>query len=409
MTTQRAHAPTWLFGITYIPFGIVGGFAGTTMPYLTRNAGISVEKIGWFGLATMIPPILQFLYAPIVDLGPRRRTWLVLVTFLGAACLATALCMPLPQQQLPFLALVVAGQAISGLIGSCNGGLLASTLPNELRGQAGGWMNAGNLGGGALGTYVAIRLTALHVAPLTLGLTLAAMMIVPSLAALMIIEPPREKRSAAQLFGTMVRDVGSVLRSRPGWTGVLICLSPVGTAALLNYFSGLAVDYHATPGMVEFVNGWMNGLLTAGGSLIGGYICDRMNRRVAYLLSGAMTAAVGLAMMAAPVTPITYAVGVSLYMFVAGFCYAAFSAMVLEAVGKAGAAASTQYTLFTSAGNAAIAYTGFVDTRFHHSYGPRGLLAVDAVMNVAGIVVLGILILMIFGKRAAAAPAVSEA
>jgi MFS family permease len=400
------HAPTWVFGITYIPFGIVGGFVGTTMPWMLRNAGIAVEDIGWFGLATFIPPILQFLYAPIVDLGPRRRTWLIIVSVLGAACLAGAMLVPLPSGAGLFLALVVAAQMISGLIGSCNGGLLAATLPDEKRGEAGGWMNAGNLGGGALGSWVALEMIDWKVAPLIQGLVLANMMIIPSLAALVIAEKVRERRDARELFGTMIRDVWRVASSKPGWTGILFCLSPVGTAALINYFSGLAVDYHASPGMVKFVNGWANGLLTAGGALIGGYLCDRMNRRGAYLLSGGLTALCGLAMMVAPLEPKTYAVGVCAYLFVSGFCYAAFSAMVLEAIGQAGTAASTQYTLFTSAGNAAIAYTGWLDTRFHKKWGPAGLLGMDAALNIGGILVLFLMISFVYGWKRRPTPPV---
>jgi hypothetical protein len=44
-----------------------------------------------------------------------------------------------------------AAQAITGLIGSATGGILASTMPDDKRGKAGGWLNAGNLGGNALG------------------------------------------------------------------------------------------------------------------------------------------------------------------------------------------------------------------------------------------------------------------
>jgi MFS transporter, PAT family, beta-lactamase induction signal transducer AmpG len=400
MNAER-HAPPWLFGITAIPYGIVGGFCGTTMPFLTRKAGISVESIGWFGLATMIPPMLQFLYAPIIDVGPKRKHWLVIVTLLGAACLCTAMMMPLPSAVGPFLAFTVAGQLISGLVGSCNGGLLASTMPNELRGAAGGWLNAGNLGGGALGSWVAIVMTNRGAQPIVLGLTVAAMMVVPSLAALFIVEAERVKRSARQIIGTTLRDVWSVARSKPGWTGMLFCMSPVGTAALINYFSGLAVDYKASDGMVAFVNGPVNGLLTAAGSLAGGYLCDRMNRRVAYLASGALTAVCALAMSFAPLSPSTYAIGVSTYLFIAGLCYAAFSAVVLEAIGRAGAAASTQYTLFTAAGNAAIGYVGFVDTRFHTHYGVKSLLRVDAGLNLLGIVVLSLMIAFVYkGTRA---------
>jgi len=64
------HPPPWLFGLTGVPYGVGGGFAATTMPFLARKAGISVGDIGWYGTALLFPPIIQFLYAPIVDIGP---------------------------------------------------------------------------------------------------------------------------------------------------------------------------------------------------------------------------------------------------------------------------------------------------------------------------------------------------
>lgn len=126
--------------------------------------------------------------------------------------------------------------------------------------------------------------------------------------------------------------------------------------------------------MVALVNGALNGLITAAGALVGGRLADRVDRRVAHLLSGALSAVVGAAMALAPLSPTTYAVGVCVYFFVAGICYAAFSAVVLEAVGKAGASASAQDALFVAAGNFAITCVGWVDTRFHHDGGPHALL-----------------------------------
>jgi hypothetical protein len=124
-----------------------------------------------------------------------------------------------------------------------------------------------------------------------------------------------------------------------------------------------------------------------------------------YMLSGGLTAVCALAMMASPLSPATYTYGVTAYLFVTGLCYAAFSAAVLETIGKGGAAASTQYALFVSCGNLAINYVGLVDTRFDKGYGPRGLLGVDAAMNVIGIIALYFLFRWLggFKKRAEAA------
>ena len=117
------HPPPWLFGITGIPYGIAGGFVATTMPFLARKAGISVGDIGWYGTALFFPPVVQFLYAPIVDIGPKRKVWLILLALLGAICFGVSLTMPLPSRATAFLAFAFVGQAINGLTGSCNGGL----------------------------------------------------------------------------------------------------------------------------------------------------------------------------------------------------------------------------------------------------------------------------------------------
>src|SRR6476619_5010568 len=237
---QPRHAPPWLFGLCYVPYGMVGSFVATMLPFLTRKSGISVESIGWFGFAAMVPTTLQFLYAPLVDIGPKRKHWLVLVTALGAACICAAMTMKLPEHAGAFLAFTIAGQAISGLVGSCAGGLIASTMPDNLRGAAGGWLNTGNLGGGAFGTWAALWLLNKGAAPMTIGLVIAAFMVLPSLAALWIDEPTRTRRTPREVFGTMVSDVWRVAKPRPGWSGMLFCLSPVGTAALVNYFAGVA-------------------------------------------------------------------------------------------------------------------------------------------------------------------------
>ncbi len=395
---HERHAPPWIFSLTSVPYGVVGAFTGTTMPYLARKAGIDMESIGWFGFATMIPPMLQFLYAPLVDVGPRRKHWLVLVSVLSALCIALAMTMPLPSRVGPFMALSVAGQLVSGLVGSCNGGIIAASMPNALRGKTAGWMNTGNLAGGAVGTAAALWMNG-RFAPQLIGAAMIAMMVVPSLAALAIPEAARPSQPISSAFGDTMRDIRAVLRTRKGWTGVLLCASPVGTAALINYFSALAPDYGAPDRVVVFVNGWASGLVTAGGALAGGWLCDRMNRRVAYLASGALTALVGLIMRQAPATAATYTVGVLVYLFVAGLCFAAFSAFVFEVVGDAvGKAAATQYTLFTAAGNFAIAYVGKVDTHYHEAFGVRGVLASDALLNVVGIA--GLLALSLFVLRA---------
>jgi MFS transporter, PAT family, beta-lactamase induction signal transducer AmpG len=273
---------------------------------------------------------------------------------------------------------------------------------------------------------------------------LAAMMIIPALAVLVVVEPARtERRTPKEVFGGTLRDVGAVLFSKTGLTGILLCLSPVGTAALINYFNAIGVDYvrpevatvTADPMSIEvagrmllvdlgeaktivegilteeaiservsdvlvFTTGPFGIVLTAIGAFVGGWLCDRTNRRAMYLLSGALTAMCGIVMALSPRQEMTLIVGALVYQLITGFCYAAFTATVLETIGKAGKAASTQYTLFVAAGNGAITWVGLVDTRFAESYGVEGVVAADAILNLAGVIVLTVVftVLGTFGK-----------
>jgi MFS transporter, PAT family, beta-lactamase induction signal transducer AmpG len=390
--------PSWMFGITSIPYGVYGAFTATLLPFLFANAKISLQDIGWYGTATLIPTWFNFLYAPVVDLGMRRRSWLVLAAVLSGACLGAAVLQPLPSGKMTFAVFTFVGQVLNGLISSANGGLMATTLDDRQRGKAGGWYNAGNLGGGAIGAGLILGLLDRLPRP-QIALLLMAVTVLPALAAFAIDEPPARKDvDAREHAKAMLRDIWNTARSRPGWTGMLFCISPVGTAALLNYFAAMANTFHAEKWTVVLVNGWLNGLITAAGSVLGGLLCDRIDRRLAYLLSGALTALVGVGMAISPINGTTYAVGVCIYFFVAGFCYAAFSAVVLEAVGKAGASASAQYALFVAAGNIAITYVGFIDTRFENT---RHLLGADAGLNLLGVVVLGVVVALVYRKKPA--------
>jgi PAT family beta-lactamase induction signal transducer AmpG len=406
------HPPPWLFALAGTPYGVVGSFAGQVMPYVTEQAGIQLDAIGWYGALLLVPPVVQFLYAPIVDIGPRRKHWLVIVAVLGAAFLTASCMMPLPAHTTAFLAFAVAAQLISGLVGSCCGGLMASAMPDDLRGKASGWYNVGNLSGGGLSASVAIWMVGHKLDPSIIGATLGAMMILPAVAVLWIDEPARPPASARAVFRETLGDVRRVLFSKSGLTGIALCVSPVGTSALVNYFSGMSKPYGASPDTVAAVTGFGNVLLTAVGAGIAGYLCDRFNRRAMYLLSGTMTAVCGIVMALSPRTELTYAVGVATYALVTGFCYSSFTATVLETIGKAGRAAATQYSLFVAAGNLAILYVGLIDTRFDKAHGVEGVIASDATLNIVGVVILAIVFWRLgsFGKwRHPAQPAESSA
>jgi len=404
-------------------YGVPGAFTGQVMPFLSRGAGFELDAIGWFVTLLFIPSVVQFLYAPIVDFGPKRKHWLVIVSVLGAVSLYIAFQMTLPDHKLPFLLFGFVAQICSGLIGSCNGGLMATGLNDAQRGKAGGWLNTGNLAGAGLMGALAVYLSGHGYSTRLVGALMATMMVLPALVVLIADEPEREVGgSVLRALWALLREVKDVLWTRAGLTGLLLCLSPVGTAALVNYFSGIAQEYvrhdiaaelaklpadqaktmldASVSDLLAFVGGPVGQGLTALGALVGGFICDRTNRRAMYLLSGVLTAVVGIVMAVSPPSRATFMAGALTYALVTGFCYAAFTATVLETIGKDTKSASTRYSMFTAAGNIAIAYVGLIDSRFEAHHGVSGVVASDAILNIVGVVILGLVFWKLgsFGK-----------
>jgi MFS transporter, PAT family, beta-lactamase induction signal transducer AmpG len=167
----------------------------------------------------------------------------------------------------------------------------------------------------------------------------------------------------------------------------------VGAGALTNIFSGMAPEYGASEDIVALVNGLWGGLVGAAGSFAGGWLADRMNRRLAYAASGLLIAACALAMMAGPLTPLTFAWGTLAYNFATGVAFAALAAFILELTGPS-VAAATKYTLFIAVANLANSYVTALDgwASELRGWGARGALAADAALTLAGIGVLGAMV-----------------
>jgi MFS family permease len=161
----------------------------------------------------------------------------------------------------------------------------------------------------------------------------------------------------------------------------------------------MARDFQAPQHLVEIVNGLGGGLTSAVGAVLGGWLADRMNRRIAYGLAGGVTALTALAMLVAPLTPTTYVWGTLAYNFANGIAFATWAGMVLEMVGHS-AGVATKYALFTATSNQAISYVTWLDGQASawHGTGARGALAFDALITFAG---LGLLLAIVAWTRRA--------
>lgn len=108
------------------------------------------------------------------------------------------------------------------------------------------------------------------------------------------------------------------------------------------------------------------------------------------VLSGAVDLALAFLSHTAPV----FIAGVLIYNGGAGPCYAAFSALGLQLVGRHNPTAATQLALFAAAAKAVVVYMTWADGQGDRIFGIRGLFLVD------GLAALGAAIpLLIFLRR----------
>jgi MFS family permease len=364
------------------------GHHGLLIPYLLRKHGISVDRIAGMAAIANIPTFCYFLSSPVLDLGLRRRTWILLMS--GVTAVSLALASLGTQGSLAWVtALMALGNATGSLGGAASGAVMTSMAP-RMRGRASGWNQLGNIGIGALGGGACIWLSD-HVSLAVVSLAAAALIFLPALFAFRVVEKPHPPLAIAPMFHAFRQDIVAVLWSWRTLIGIVFFCSPVGAGALGNLISSVGPDYHASGDEIALISGLGGSVLMSLGALAGGYVCDRVDRMTAYAVFGMIAGLFGVYLALAPATAFTYGAGYAGYAFSTGLAFAAFTALVLDVLGVGNRAAATGYALMLSFGNFPVAYMTWVDGVGYKHGGVRGLMTTDALANGAG----GVLLLLL--------------
>lgn len=412
--------PPWYFLFLDLPFGAAVGFPSYAVPLWMSLRGYGLAEVATVTATANLPHAIKLLWIPVLDLGSVRRLWYLGMSGVIALLFLALALVPDPFANMPLFALWLAAlQAAATTAHAANNALMASTTRFEDKGKVGGFAMASNVGStGLLGGLAIVLAEAAGVRVAALVMALVAL--ASASLGLRIVEPRTVDaavaragsllRATALHLWAMARDLGRTVASRDGFTGLIICLAPVGCMAMSNLFSGIAGEYQASPNVVAAVNGVGGGIASALGALLGGVLSDRMSRRVAYAASGGLTALCAVAMAAAPLTPWTYAWGTFTYMFAGGVAFATWAGMVLEMVG-ASAATATKYALFNATANLAISYVtwlnGLGGEWGKKTFGlaeARGALLTDAALTVVGVAVL-VAMVLVTRRRADPTPA----
>jgi MFS transporter len=389
MSEARQRPAPWVFSLLILPLGIIVGFKFTPLPFLLAQAGVPVDRIASIGSIVNLPGVFVFLWAPLVDIKLRRRTWLAIAILATAA----SVCIYFPLIGASHLnlmtVLILAGGVADSLILAACGGLMVKALSAPAQAKAAAWWQAGFLGGGALGGALVLWLAA-RLPLLVVGFVVAVLIALPTLGALTIPEPPPEPSPWFRgRLAKIVREVWAVARSRDRRWSAFLLLAPGGTGAAQSLLPAIASHYGVGATGVLWTNGLAGGIVLALGSLCGALVPGDWDRRLTYAGAGTTNALAALVFLVAN-RPSTYLAGTVLYLITEGFCWARFTALLVEIVGAETRDASTLYSVLNALGSIPIIYMIRLDGLGFRMFGTHGLLWTDAAANllVFAIVVL---------------------
>ena len=383
----RAAHPA-AYALLNVPFGAMSGYLGVTIAYLLSQGRVSAAEIAALVALGYVPHTWKFAWAPLVDTTLTRKRWYVLGALLSSIGIAAMGAVPPEAAWLSMLAAVVLVANVGNTF-VCMGAesLMAYATDEARKGRAAGWYQAGNLGGYGIGGGAALWLAQELPRPWMAGACLGGACLLCCAALAFVPEIRRAQRlpGIARNLIEVGRDLWAVARSRRGFLGLLICFLPIGSGAASNLFAALADDWHATVQTVELVTGVANGVVSGIGCIVGGYLCDRLDRKASYALYGVLQALCAVAMALAPRTEAMYIVFTLAYALITGFTYAGFSAVVLEAIGRG--AAATKYNVFASLSNIPIAYMTVIDGWARTRWSEGVMLYTEAAIGIAALLV----------------------
>lgn len=402
-TGQHKTAHPIVFMFLLIPYGAMTGYLVVTLGYLLSHAGISPGIIAGLIAIQLLPQVFKFLWSPLVDVTFTVKSWHIIANAACAACVLAFSFIPIKAANLPLFSIVIVVSSFAcSFVGIATNSLSAHNTPGALKGRVSGYLQAGNLGGQGVGGGIGLLL-AEHMTNWMAGGILAIGFMLCSLGLYFVNEPVDviKVKSLAKSMGNLVMDVWSTIKKRAGTIALVLCLMPIGTCAAGNLFSSVAKDWHASLDVVAIITGVVGGLITAVGSLVGGWLLDLMDRKTNYVLVGLLQAAIAVGMAFLPHTPMMYIILTSLYTFVSGLCYAAFNAFTLEVIGKG--AAATKFELYASVSNAPIYMMTAIAGWAYTKWDANGMLNTEAVCCVIGVVLYYIIKALIPAKNAIAA------
>jgi PAT family beta-lactamase induction signal transducer AmpG len=293
------------FGLLYAGQGIPYGFTSITMVALLRQQGVSLEQIGAFVAALVLPWALKWVWAPLIDLIklPRlggRKGWIVACTAMMIVALLGAAWLDFGAHFHVLMALVVFTNFLAATQDVAVDSLAVSTLQPDERCRASGFMFAGQFGGIALGGGGAMFVNGSFGFDAALaavsGLLCANLLFVVLYVSDPLVEPApvRQPGALRALVAAMISFVKEVYDSfwrsgRGPRIATAFALLPCGAMALAYAtLNTIQVDFGLSDHQIAALS-TSNILAGALGCVAGGWLGDRYGAKKMVALSYALT------------------------------------------------------------------------------------------------------------------------
>jgi MFS transporter, PAT family, beta-lactamase induction signal transducer AmpG len=397
----RRRAPVWLRGLTYSVFGMYGGIVAVSVPQLLAWRHVPESTIAAMSAVIVSPAFWAFLLSPVLDVRFTRR-WYSVVTAAAAAVLLVMAVLAL-KRLLLFEVLLTAGFLCASLYQGALGGWLASITRGEDESRLSVWVNIGNIcAGGAMAMLTGELVSTL--APVAAALALGAAILAPTLVFFWMPAPPADISGNRGSLKEFLRDLRLLLRRRDILLALLLFVAPAATFSLTNFLAGIGRDFHASTRFVGLVGGGAVVIGGACGCLAFPLIDRLLPLRPLYLAIGIVGALFTLTLIAAPHTPVAFAVAMIGQNAFQALAFTASTAIILAAIGRRNPLSATAWSLLYSTYNIPISYMLLVDGAGYGWHGVSGSCFADGCTSLAACLILaGCLFLS--SRRGSLAPA----
>ena len=144
------------FGLLYISEGIPFGFATTAMVMFMRLQGLSIEQIGAFVAAVMLPWGFKWAWAPLIDIVKLtrlggRKAWIMICTAMMIVTLVVMASVDFVANYEVLLCMFILNNIFCATQDVAIDSLAVSTLRDDERATGNGFMFGGQYLGIALG------------------------------------------------------------------------------------------------------------------------------------------------------------------------------------------------------------------------------------------------------------------